>query len=143
MPSSWLRASSLKRAAPIFYRCQETNSLPHGVHRSSHTPRDLVRNCYIFLGRYEDSQDESPQEIELGKKIEGIATTTVATAAKTPQQSLRLQEQQERQWAAGEIDGVWTYEHVAAVPEVAAEFEEFARRALCQESVLFLQEVSR
>lgn len=37
----------------------------------------------------------------------------------------------------------WDYESLAVVPELAAAFRAFAFRALCQESVLFLEEVSK
>lgn len=35
----------------------------------------------------------------------------------------------------------WSYESLAAVPGMAAAFRAFAFRALCQESVLFLEEI--
>lgn len=38
---------------------------------------------------------------------------------------------------------VWTYDKIAANPHMAAAFRAFANRALCQESVWFLEEVSR
>ncbi|CBN78574.1 hypothetical protein Esi_0132_0031 [Ectocarpus siliculosus] len=38
---------------------------------------------------------------------------------------------------------LWTYEKVAAMPSVSAVFDEFARKALCQESILFLKDVTR
>eukprot|EP00904_Undaria_pinnatifida_P008883 jgi/Undpi1/5124/HiC_scaffold_19.g08476.m1 len=37
----------------------------------------------------------------------------------------------------------WSYENLAAVPGMAAAFRAFAFRALCEESVVFLEEVSR
>lgn len=37
----------------------------------------------------------------------------------------------------------WSYESLAAVPEMAVAFRAFSFRALCQESVLFLEEVSK
>eukprot|EP00752_Nemacystus_decipiens_P018159 g16291.t1 len=36
--------------------------------------------------------------------------------------------------------GVWTYERVVSTQEVAAAFEEFSRKALCQESFFFLRD---
>ncbi|CAM9232511.1 unnamed protein product, partial [Ectocarpus fasciculatus] len=38
---------------------------------------------------------------------------------------------------------LWTYEKVAAMPSVSAAFDEFARKALCQESILFLKDVTK
>ncbi|CAM9567795.1 unnamed protein product [Ectocarpus fasciculatus] len=38
---------------------------------------------------------------------------------------------------------LWTYEKVAAMPNVSAAFDEFARKALCQESILFLKDVTK
>ncbi|CAM9305462.1 unnamed protein product, partial [Hapterophycus canaliculatus] len=38
--------------------------------------------------------------------------------------------------------GLWTYEKVAAIPEVSAAFEDFTRKALCQESLFFLKDVT-
>lgn len=38
---------------------------------------------------------------------------------------------------------VWDFERLARTPLVAAAFEDFTRKALCHESVLFLREVSR
>ncbi|CAN0006155.1 unnamed protein product, partial [Ectocarpus sp. 12 AP-2014] len=38
---------------------------------------------------------------------------------------------------------LWTYEKVAAMPSVSSVFDEFARKALCQESILFLKDVTR
>lgn len=101
----------------------------------------------MFPGRYASSQATSPPEIEHSTEFGGTAPAVVAAAAKKPQQSVGLQEhqgeQEKRRWTAEGLDGIWTYEHVVAVPEVGAAFEDFARRALCHESVLFLQEVSR
>ena len=37
----------------------------------------------------------------------------------------------------------WSYETLAAVPGMAAAFRAFAFRALCQESVLFLEEAKK
>ncbi|CAM9552057.1 unnamed protein product [Scytosiphon promiscuus] len=37
---------------------------------------------------------------------------------------------------------LWTYEKVAAMPGVSAAFEDFTRKALCQESLLFLKDVT-
>lgn len=37
----------------------------------------------------------------------------------------------------------WSYDKMAAVPAVAEAFRAFAWRALCQESVMFLEEVSK
>lgn len=37
----------------------------------------------------------------------------------------------------------WDYELIASVPEMAETFRTFANRALCQESVCFLEEVTR
>lgn len=37
----------------------------------------------------------------------------------------------------------WDYEKIASVPEVASAFRAFAHRALCKESVSFLEEVKR
>ena len=37
----------------------------------------------------------------------------------------------------------WNYETLATVPEMAVAFRAFSFRALCQESVLFLEEVSK
>lgn len=37
----------------------------------------------------------------------------------------------------------WSYDKMAAVPAVAEAFRTFAWRALCQESVMFLEEVSK
>lgn len=37
----------------------------------------------------------------------------------------------------------WSYESLASVPEMAVAFRSFSFRALCQESVLFLEEVSK
>lgn len=41
------------------------------------------------------------------------------------------------------IEDVWDFERLASTPLLAAAFEEFSRKALCHESVLFLSEVSR
>lgn len=38
---------------------------------------------------------------------------------------------------------MWTYDKIAANPSMASAFRTFANRALCQESVWFLEEVSR
>ncbi|CAM9791936.1 unnamed protein product [Scytosiphon promiscuus] len=38
--------------------------------------------------------------------------------------------------------GSWTYERVMFMPAVASAFEEFSRKALCQESFLFLKDVA-
>lgn len=38
---------------------------------------------------------------------------------------------------------MWSYDRMAAVPAVAEAFRAFAWRALCQESVMFLEEVSK
>lgn len=44
----------------------------------------------------------------------------------------------------GEAAGdVWDFERLASTPLLAAAFEDYARRALCQESVLFLTDVAR
>lgn len=44
----------------------------------------------------------------------------------------------------GEAVGeVWDFERLASTPLLAAAFEDYARRALCHESVLFLTEVAR
>ncbi|CAM9552126.1 unnamed protein product [Scytosiphon promiscuus] len=43
---------------------------------------------------------------------------------------------------SGPEDVTWTYEKVAAMPEVSAAFEDFTRKALCQESLLFLRDVT-
>ncbi|CAM9850661.1 unnamed protein product [Scytosiphon promiscuus] len=40
-------------------------------------------------------------------------------------------------------EGLWTYERVVAIPEVSAAFEAFTRKALCQESLLFLKDVTK
>ncbi|CAM9933000.1 unnamed protein product, partial [Sphacelaria rigidula] len=37
----------------------------------------------------------------------------------------------------------WNYEVLAANPRLASAFRTFAFRALCQESVLFLEEVTK
>lgn len=37
----------------------------------------------------------------------------------------------------------WSYDKMAAVPAVAEAFRAFAWRALCQESVMFLEEVTK
>lgn len=37
----------------------------------------------------------------------------------------------------------WDYEKIARVPELASAFRAFAHRALCKESVCFLEEVTR
>ena len=37
----------------------------------------------------------------------------------------------------------WSYEKMAQVPAVAEAFRAFAWRALCQESVMFLEEVTK
>lgn len=37
----------------------------------------------------------------------------------------------------------WSYDKMASVPAVADAFRAFAWRALCQESVMFLEEVSK
>ncbi|CBJ31486.1 hypothetical protein Esi_0260_0005 [Ectocarpus siliculosus] len=38
---------------------------------------------------------------------------------------------------------VWDFERIASTPLLAAAFEDYSKRALCHESVLFLSEVSR
>ncbi|CAN0056130.1 unnamed protein product, partial [Laminaria digitata] len=40
-------------------------------------------------------------------------------------------------------EDVWDFERLARTPLLAAAFEDFSRKALCHESVLFLSEVSR
>lgn len=42
-----------------------------------------------------------------------------------------------------EKDDIWTWEKLAEVPQLTEAFEDFARKALCQESVVFLREVAR
>lgn len=42
--------------------------------------------------------------------------------------------------SANTSPGSWTYERVVAMPEVSAAFEEFSRKALCQESIFFLKD---
>lgn len=37
----------------------------------------------------------------------------------------------------------WTYESLAVVPGLASSFRQFAFRALCQESVIFLEEINK
>ena len=37
----------------------------------------------------------------------------------------------------------WSYDKMASVPAVAEAFRAFAWRALCQESIMFLEEVSK
>lgn len=37
----------------------------------------------------------------------------------------------------------WSYDAMATVPEVAEAFRGFAHRALCQESIMFLEEVAK
>lgn len=37
----------------------------------------------------------------------------------------------------------WNYETIARIPAMAQAFRAFAHRALCQESVAFLEEVAR
>ncbi|CAM9783599.1 unnamed protein product, partial [Ectocarpus sp. 12 AP-2014] len=37
----------------------------------------------------------------------------------------------------------WTYEKVEAMPSVSAAFDEFSRKALCQESIFFLKDVTK
>lgn len=43
----------------------------------------------------------------------------------------------------GRRANVWDFERLASTPLLAAAFEDFAQKALCHESVLFLSEVSR
>lgn len=43
----------------------------------------------------------------------------------------------------GGLRGGWNYETIASTPLVADAFRSFAKRALCLESVCFLEEVSR
>ncbi|CAM9476836.1 unnamed protein product [Ectocarpus fasciculatus] len=38
---------------------------------------------------------------------------------------------------------LWTYEKVEAMPSVSAAFDEFSRKALCQESIFFLKDVAK
>lgn len=45
-------------------------------------------------------------------------------------------------WAAGQQE-MWDFERLASTPLLASAFEDFSRKALCHESVLFLSEVSR
>lgn len=45
--------------------------------------------------------------------------------------------------SAVEDEDMWDFERLASTPLVAAAFEEFARKALCYELVVFLIEVSR
>lgn len=50
------------------------------------------------------------------------------------------------EWAGPAARGpevVWTWERLRDVPQLGAAFMDFARKALCEESVLFLQEVTR
>lgn len=44
---------------------------------------------------------------------------------------------------AGEDVELWDFERLARTPLLAAAFEDYSRKALCHESVLFLIEVSR
>lgn len=49
----------------------------------------------------------------------------------------------ERTRAVSMMTANWNYDKMASVPEVAEAFRAFAWRALCQESVMFLEEVAR
>ncbi|CAM9245243.1 unnamed protein product, partial [Sphacelaria rigidula] len=93
------------------------------------------------------SQATSLQQSENGNPCGGMDTAVVAPRVEAEQQRFGLEELEgtdlDQRLASEVMAGIWTYERVAAVPEFTAAFEEFARKALCQESVLFLQEVTR
>ena len=44
---------------------------------------------------------------------------------------------------AASAEETWNFERLASTPLLAAAFEDYARKALCHESVLFLSEVAR
>eukprot|EP00752_Nemacystus_decipiens_P018160 g16292.t1 len=44
--------------------------------------------------------------------------------------------------SAGSSPGSWTYERVVMIPETATALEQFSRKALCQESFLFLRDAA-
>lgn len=136
---------SLKRTATAL-----PSSTYRPASRDSPEPVDVGQpdsRAISYLSGRGPSQTTSLQLAENRIPGGGASSAIVASTAEGPQQRLGSEElggaELEQRLASEVVAGIWTYERVAAVPEFAAAFEEFARKALCQESVLFLQEVTR
>lgn len=147
---SWARRQALKNAVSAFdtSRNESPSNTATPATRESATisstssfaeaqdiaPNDRPAGVVEIAVQQEDYQDDDCEEKDEEKEKE------------KEEEGWREQEQEsdDRSVACCSGDGeMWSYDFVASTPEMASSFEEFARKALCQESVLFLQEVSR
>ncbi len=108
----------------------------------STVPRSTVRTASgASSGVGGDSEDEA--RLEAGRRHTGGAAAIALAAGGSLDASssgaLPVGGRRER----GVTMEVWNFERLARTPLLAAAFEEFSRKALCHESVLFLREVSR
>lgn len=101
--------------------------------------------------RVSDSEDDlgATSNVEEGggrrsaAAITGISAGRMALAQGDSTHSMHHSHNRSSRHIATEETDVWDFERLATTPLLAAAFEEYSRRALCHESVLFLSEVSR
>ena len=86
-------------------------------------------------------EDDGPPISPLGAEI---AFTAAAAAAATHEEEEEKGGDDGRRGRVGSgAMEVWDFERLGRTPLLAAAFEDYSRKALCHESVLFLSEVSR
>ncbi|CAM9291157.1 unnamed protein product [Choristocarpus tenellus] len=113
----------------------------------------LDRGCIIWL-RSKYLQDIGPEIITRRTSSSTVRDSTTSNAFNTREEidEQKLCEEnitstsspfQNTSPLSISPDEGWSFERLASTPMLASAFEEFARKALCHESVLFLVEVSR
>lgn len=91
------------------------------------TPSSLDCSCWCCRG------PGSP--FGWGDTKDGFVTETDRSTIESPENTIS---------STTEFCGnFWTYEALEKVPTLVSAFENFAKKALCQESVIFLQDVAR